>query len=311
MGFGTDPETDTLIIKFGNNSSIVVYLRDKSDLKSLTQYDINKILEDMSLSVTQTDDSVKVLTIQDESGQRYLKDTSLVYRVEPATDHNVKVKSRYRGRRTVFNFNVDIGMSNYLENGSFPDGNALHRVSPWGSWSFSLDPTFRTRILGPFGIEYGFGLDYNSYKFQNPLTRLLQTSNGIAFTTDTRPILPDKSKLATWHLHAKVVPMIALGNRSSHGWRLWNRINKGFRLGAGPYFGYRIWSRTKAKYKLDGAKQKDKISSNFSLNDIRYGIRGQLGIQGMDFYFSYDLSDMFQSNSGAPELNRFQFGITF
>ena len=47
------------------------------------------------------------------------------------------------------------------------------------------------------------------------------------------------------------------------------------------------------------------------LSNVRYGIRGQIGIGGVDFFVEYDLNEMFQENQGAPELQRIQFGITF
>ena len=104
--------------------------------------------------------------------------------------------------------------------------------------------------------------------------------------------------------------MLAFGSNHRRGWRLWNNIDKGFRIGAGVYGGYRIWSRTKYVYN-DGGKKKDKNTSNLLLSDLRYGVRGQLGFRGVDFFIEYDLNEMFQENQGAPNLNRIQFGITF
>jgi len=112
------------------------------------------------------------------------------------------------------------------------------------------------------------------------------------------------------YLQGKFVPMFALGSNRHRGNRLWNRIDKGFRIGGGAYAGYRLWSRTKVKYTENGSKQKDRSTSNFYLNDFRYGVRGQIGIGGFDVFFMYDLNEMFQANSGGPVLSRYQFGIT-
>ena len=91
--YNTDPEQDTVIIKFGNNSQIILYIDGKDDLEQLTKYDINKMLEELSISVTNLNDSVKVLTIEDESGDKYLKDTTIIYssksfQVEPENYDN-------------------------------------------------------------------------------------------------------------------------------------------------------------------------------------------------------------------------------
>ena len=100
--------------------------------------------------------------------------------------------------------------------------------------------------------------------------------------------------------------MFAFGSNHRRGWRLWNNIDKGFRIGAGVYGGYRIWSRT--KYVLNDGKAKH--TSNYLLNNVRYGIRGQLGFRGIDLFVEYDLSKVFQENQGAPQLSRIQFGVT-
>ena len=318
--YNTDPERDTVIIKFGNNSEIVLYIDDKDDLEKLTNYDINKMLEELSISVTDLNDTVQVLKIEDESGARYLKDTTIVYQsqtsnhqVEPSNydrDDDYK-KSKYRYMpRSKFYFNIDIGLNNYLEDGNSPDGNALYRLSPGSSWYWGIDPTMRSHIGGAFFVEWGAGLDWNVYRFENDKTRMVKDPTGIVFYEDTRNITANKSKLSTLYLQGKIVPMLAFGSNQHRGYRLWNRIDKGFRIGIGPYAGYRLWSRTKAKYTLDGAKRKDKSQSNFFLNDFRYGVRGQIGIRGFDVFFMYDLNEMFQSNSGGPVLSRYQFGIT-
>ena len=297
----------------------------KDDLEQLTKYDINKMLEELSISVTNLNDSVKVLTIEDESGDKYLKDTTIIYssksfQVEPENydneisydddfDDYKKKKYRYMPRSKFF-FNIDIGLNNYLENGKTPDGGALHRLSPGASWYWGLDPTMRSHIAGAFFIEWGVGLDFNVYRYQDNRTRIVADDTGVMFYKDTREISAKKSKLSTMYLQGKIVPMFALGSNKHRGHRLWNNIDKGFRIGAGVYGGYRLWSRTKVKYTENGSKRKDRSTSNYYINDLRYGIRGQIGIGGFDVFFMYDLNKMFQENSGGPVLSRYQFGIT-
>lgn len=318
-GFNTNPESDTVIIKFGKNSQIVLYIDNKKDLEKISQYDINRMLQDLNMSITEMDDSTKVLTIEDESGSKYLKDTTIVItKVEPNSNwdddewdyEEEKRKKRYNPR-SKFYFNIDVALDNYLEEGSFPSGNALHALNPIGSWYWQFGPTFRTHIAGAFFIDLGFTAASNVYRFDNPRTRLEKTATGVEFREDTSNVAHLKSKLATWHLQVKAIPMFAFGSNNRHGWRLWNNIDKGVRFGVGPYAGYRIWSRTKYIYEDGGGKKKDKNNSNFLLNNIRYGLRGQFGFKGVDFFVEYDMNEMFQADSGAPALQRMQFGITF
>ena len=314
----TIPDKDTVILKFGNNSQIVIYVDSKEDLNNLTQYDINKILEDLNLQVNDLNDSVQVLEIKDEAGDKYLKDTAVVYQVEPATDWpessstDVKNDKRYRYYpRTRFDFVLDVGLNNYLEDGSFPAGNEPYALNPIGSWYWNLGPTFKTRIAGPVFIDMGLTFALNVLRFDDARTRLVADDTGVSFTTASGAVSYSKSKLSTWHIMAKAVPMVAFGSNHRSGWRLWNNIDKGFRIGVGPYAGYRIWSRTKYVYDDGQGKRKDKKTASHLLSNVRYGIRGQLGIRGLDLFFEYDLSETFQENQGAPQLNRMEFGITF
>ena len=319
-GFNSNPESDTVIIKFGKNSQIVLYIDNKKDLEKISQYDINRMLQDLNMSITEMDDSTQVLTIEDESGSKYLKDTTIVItKVEPNNNwddddwdndfDNEPRKKRYNPR-SKFYFNIDVALDNYLEDGKFPGGNELYALNPIGSWYWTFGPTFRTHLFGAFFIDLGMNAALNVYRFDNPRTRLNKTPTGVEFTEDMAQVAHEKSKLATWHIQAKAIPMVAFGSKSRGGWRLWNNIDKGFRIGVGPYAGYRIWSRTKYIYRDNGDKKKDKNTGNFLLNNIRYGLRGQIGIKGVDFFVEYDMNEMFQSNSGAPVLQRMQFGIT-
>lgn len=315
-GFITDPEGDTVILKFGNNSQIVVFVNSKEDLKTLTQYDINKILEELNLQVNNLSDTVQVLEIKDETGERYLKDTTLTYyqptQVEPTDNQDEDSKRRhYRYYpRSRFDFIFDIGLSNWLENGQFPIGSQPYALSPSGSWYWNLGPTYRTHLFGPVFFDMGITFANNTYRFDDARSRLIADDTGVNFVLDGNGYSYKKSKLSTWYIMGKAVPMFAFGSNSRRGWRLWNNIDKGFRIGAGMYGGYRVWSRTKYVYN-DGDKKKDKATSNHLLSNVRYGIRGQVGFKGIDLFFEYDLNEMFQENQGAPPLNRIQFGVTF
>ena len=318
-GFNSNPEQDTVIIKFGKNSQIILYIDNTKDLEKISQYDINQMLKDLNMSVTEMADSSKVLTIEDETGNKYLKDTTIVItKIEPKDDSNnwdyrstkdSKRENHYPKSKHFFN--IDVGLDNFLENDKFPNGNALHALNPIGSWYWNLGPTYRTHLIGPLFIDLGMNAALNIHRFENAKTRLIKTPTSLAFIEDASNVTFLESKLATWHIQAKAIPMIAFGGKKRDGWRLWNNIDKGVRFGVGPYAGYRIWSRSKYIYEENGDKKKDKVNSNYLLNNVRYGVRGQFGFKEVDFFVEYDLNEMFQDNSGAPALQRIQFGITF
>ena len=319
-GFNTNPESDTIIIKFGKNSQIIIYVDNKKDLEKISRYDINQMLHDLNMGIDEMDDSTQVLTIEDPDGNRYLKDTTIIItRVEPRHEDYDWEKEWEKERTSEykihspnsrFYFNIDMGLNNFIEQGKFPSGNELYALNPIGSWYWTFGPTYRSHLVGDFFIDMGANFALNVHRFDNPKTRLNKTPTGVVFSEDATNVAHQKSKLATWHIQAKAIPMLALGSKHRDGWRLWNNLDKGFRIGVGPYIGYRIWSRTKYIYKENGDKKKDKNTSNFLLNDIRYGVRGQIGLWGADIFIEYDLNKMFQDNSGGPDLQGIRFGIT-
>ncbi len=317
----TDPEQDTIILKFGNNSHIIIYISDKEDLEELTRYDINKILADLNMEVKTQGDSVEVIEIKDEQGDRYLKDTTVViYRIKTPEENDTELyDNNYEGeknesKRTYYyyrgpDFTFDVGLNNYLENGRFPASTQPYALMPQGSWYWNLGGIYNARIAGPVFLNMGLTGAFNVYRFDNPRTRLISDDNGVRFVTDTAVNNPLKSKLADAYLMLRAVPMFVFSaKRKASGY--WHSKSPGFRIGAGMYMGYRVWSRTKFKYD-DGGKQKRLKTANYSLNDIRYGIRGQIGFRDIDLFVEYDLNDMFQTNQGAPALQRLQFGISF
>lgn len=313
----SNPEGDTVIIKFGKNSRIVLYVDNQRDLEKISQYDINKMLDDLNMSVTEMDDTTKVLTIEDESGKKYLKDTTIVItKIEPEDDYDwdnatrEKRDKKYYGRRSKFNFNIDMGLNNFIEDGKFPSGNELYALNPIGSWYWQFSPTYRNYLAGPLFVDLGLNASCNVYRFDNAATRLVKDPTGVYFTEETRAVSNLKSKMSDWYIGAKVVPLLVFNDNRHNRWRMWNNVNGGVRVGVGGYFGYRVASRTKYIYEETGDKKKDKNKSNFLLNDIRYGVRGQFGFKGIDLFVEYDLNKMFQDGSGAPDLQRIQFGIT-
>lgn len=209
-------------------------------------------------------------------------------------------------------FNIDLGMNNFLENGKNPSGEA-YEVRPWGSWYIAFKTTNDTHVGGKLHFLWGADLNIYSFKFQDDNTRLTKTDNGVLFTT------PDiagahKAKMEVIYVNISAMPMLQFGRRHGHNdWGDWDYFSVGasreggFRIGLGAYGGYRLGSKTKYVTKNNG-KDKDKDHDNFFLNNWRYGVRLQTGFGWADFFFQYDLNEVFIEGRG-PELNAFSFGV--
>lgn len=340
---------DTVVIEFGERSKMVIYAETQQDLKDLGDYDINAMIGELNANLDSTANTTEEVNIEDETGTKYLKDNNTENNIEENTgsliyygddryreedderyderlrdyrnryddddndDDYVLVKkgrSRYRG--TYGTFEVEIGVNNWLEKGSFPDqDNAAYAVKPWGSWYIGLGGIYHTQIAGPLKLKWGGNITWYNWKMEDPSVRITKTDTETTFVPDPT-IDPKKSKLAATYVNAMMVPMFEFSagrnSRRSHGFN-WTRYRqKGFRIGAGMYAGYRIDSWTRMKYSVNGDKKKDKEKGNYYLNNFRYGVRAQVGFRGMDLFFNYDLNDVFATDRG-PELQAISFGF--
>jgi hypothetical protein len=194
-----------------------------------------------------------------------------------------------------------------LSEGKFKD--TLYSVRPWGSWYIAASTIQRTRVGRNFFLEWGLGISWYNFKFENDDVMIQKTDDGIEFVADTRDVSHKKSKLTATYINASFVPVLDFGDHSRKP-RMWDGYRSSFRIGIGPYIGYRISSRSKFVYSDDGNREKEKNRDSFYLSNIRYGARLQLGFHGTDLFFNYDLNELFAENKG-PKLNAFSFGVIF
>jgi hypothetical protein len=333
---------DTVIIELNGNSKIVIITQNRADLAAIQNYDINQMIKDLN---AQLEDTVAYLVIDgNEQGKEYINDDTsddndeginldlggISIEVDPdeledfdEDDWRRRKKISYdadRVDRTSHHFNFDLGLNNWLEDGGFPDANAPYSIKPFGSWYVGLNSINRTWVGGPLFIEWGLGVSWYNWKFENTDFRAVKTDTGIDFVSD-----PNqnglKSKLTASYINAQLVPMFdfSRGRRrvtsmESSGIKIRRYSRKGIRIGLGGYIGYRLGSHTKFIYKENSNKEKDKDNGNFHLENFRYGLRGQIGWKGAEFFATYDLNEVFSSGrgpAGSPGLNAVTFGITF
>jgi hypothetical protein len=312
-------KTDTVVVELANTSRVVFTIRDRSDIPTLKAYDYQALFNDIISKLEVNDTTVvptneeSTITQDDEEQEWPSRDYDRDYR-----DNNSSYQSDFKrrnnltrrySRNTWQSFNFDLGTNNFLSDGEFPDGDQPYAVKPWGSWYLGINSVQRTRIFRKFFMEWGFGVSWYNFKFQNESIIIGKDDTGVVFTEETNPdINPRKSKLTATYLNASLVPLIDFGN-NHYKVRFWDS-NEGFRIGIGPYVGYRIGSYTKRVYNENGDKEREREHSNFYLNNLRYGARLQVGFRGTDLFFNYDLNELFAENRG-PNLNAFSFGVIF
>ncbi|HNT49893.1 MAG TPA: hypothetical protein PKK67_04855 [Cyclobacteriaceae bacterium] len=315
-GLGQTKPADTVVIKVGAGSKLILAVQDKKDLETMKQYNFQKLISDLIIKLENEDTSKHEKPADEYLKTDTVKDETILTETDPDEDWGVdwsndhKREKKY-GKRTYHSMNFDLGTNNYISKNGFPDqDNSPYTVKPWGSWYVGINSVQRTRLANKFYMEWGLGVSWYNFKFENEQIQISKDDNDVIFQPDTRDADFKKSKLTATYLNASLVPMLDFGG-NRHKPSFFDGYNSdSFRIGVGPYVGYRIASYSKQMFEENGAERKPRNHDNFYLNNLRYGLRAQIGFNDIDFFFNYDMNELFVENKG-PQLNAFSFGVTF
>lgn len=150
-------------------------------------------------------------------------------------------------------------------------------------------------------FRLGLGISFDWYNFMFDHNRLVQKANQGAifqpkFDAQRNEIALSKNKLTVSYINIPIMPHVVFSKNS--GVQM---------IGLGGYVGYRIDSWTKSIE--EKTENLHRVSSNFNLNQFRYGLRAEFAFKKMpSLFFNYDLSPLFEKNS-SPNLTGFSFGI--
>ncbi|MEQ9415627.1 MAG: hypothetical protein RIF39_17450, partial [Cyclobacteriaceae bacterium] len=309
LAFSQTTAPDSVVIKIGESSKVIFAIH-KNDLQTLKYYDFQALMNDMitklenedrsnvstppsdylinnddAPSVANDDDDDNNETYEwpedEDSNRRYGNDDDSGWVTYEGNDRSYRSNERhegrsYRGRRTTSSINFDIGTNNFLSDGEFPDSNNdLYTVKPFGSWYVGINSVQRTRLSRKFFLEWGIGVSWYNFKFENQRTIMTKDDVGVTFSTDMRDLDFKKSKLTASYVNASFVPVIDFGGNRRKPMLFDSRGANSFRIGVGPYAGYRIGSYTKQVFEENGDKERDRNHDNYFLENIRYGARLQ------------------------------------
>jgi hypothetical protein len=238
---------DTVIIELENNTRIIIYVEDAEGLKDLENYDINAMLRDLNMTIDSSDSDTRHLVIEDESGENYLSDTTIVLENKNGVsyDHDrdneiqinllnyrftgkIKDWDEYEdefddwedgpefnkstrfeeGPRSFSKFAFEFGMNNYLENGDFPDANgAPYAVRPWGSWYVALGWSRANYVTRTLFFEWGGNISWYNFKLEDDQIFIHKGIDMVEFNPLPSEYSGRKSKLTASFLNASFVPM--------------------------------------------------------------------------------------------------------
>lgn len=223
------------------------------------------------------------------------EDGTKVYEWEEDNSNN-EVHIHKKSSKFHYNFlESEVGINIY------PNDKGAPQVKPWGSWFVSLHSVGTWKPSKNFHLRSTLGVSWYNFKFDDERIIAVKNPDGLDFVNfDELPNGPEgtptKSKISASYATLTIVPTIRTNNGN-------------FRVGAGGYAGYRLGGRGKYVYDdTNGDKQKSYTKSNMYAENFRYGLRGEIGVGDVTFFFNYDLNDLFQPGLG-PEMQAMSFGL--
>ncbi|QKZ15629.1 hypothetical protein HU175_01990 [Spirosoma sp. KUDC1026] len=317
------PSADSLVIQFANRTRMVIYAPDKNGIKSLSAYDLNKIVRDMGMKLDTLPDGKTAVSLNEQEGEKYIKDTvlivtrrkgdiSVVIRDSEKVDtDSVKHKAEYQkatsnrqrsrksDRQRVSFEGLGIGLTNLVQRSSLPAyPEDSYKLKPIGSryiaLAFGSMPTIAGGKHVSLKLYYGLEVAWNNFMFEENVIPE-KTPAGIVFTPAGREL--SKSKLTVCTLGIPIVPRLTFYN--DNGRKLGH-------FGVGVYGNYRLDSYRKIKEEDGGV---DRRHSDFGLKDLRYGLIAHIGIRRTGFFVKYDLSPLFEPGQG-PDVRAISFGLS-
>jgi hypothetical protein len=321
----TNPETtlktsiptlkDSVVIEFGKAGRIVIMVESLADFEKLKGMNINQIIAELGVQENKATGEVTLVELRKKDGTvtevvRVLENGAetevrvgrmRVFVDESGADTKVKFESDAKKEDNPnfsTHFNLDLGINNFLQKGSFPTSDQPYATKGWGSWNVGLNWMGSQRLSDGLRWNFGLGFQWYNFKFENRDFQAVRGRDQIGFVERT-DITGVKSKLSASYLTAMTLLEVNLGK------------DKGLTLAAGPYIGYRLGGRSKFVFEESGraADRTEKINTGLYLENLRYGFRGEVGIgKNITFFSTYDLNELFQEGKG-PSLNPITFGI--
>lgn len=308
---------DTITVDIGTRAKVIIYAEDRNALYDLKDVDINEIIKQVTEGIDSTE---QVITYE----YRNQKSTIELERVVVAKENtweegeeSWESKQGWEddwdnewngwegngkgGTRPYVLVRFDIGLNNFMKNGSLLEegSNVPYELDLLNSRYVAIGIFSGARFggnKGSFIAQVGAEISWFNFMF-NGNDYIVKGPNGIEFRDYQTDFGQDlkRSKLVAAYVN---IPMMI-------GFELRNRLGeKVFNIGLGGFVGYKLRSYSKTKFE----KEVNREEGDFNLNNVRYGLEGQLGFGEVDMFIRYDLNTVFSSDT-SPELNAVSFGI--
>jgi hypothetical protein len=307
---------DSVVIEFGKAGRIVITVQSTEDFEKLKLMNINQIINELGVKENKETGEVTLVEIHKKDGSvkevvKYRGDWEetevkvgrmRVYVDESGPDTKVKIETDPKEKKDPdfkTDFLIDLGINNYIQDKTFPSSDQPYAAKGWGSWNVGLNWVASQRLAKGFHWNFGLGFQWYNFKFENRDFQAVRGQDQISFVERT-DVTGVKSKLSASYLSAMTLLKVNLG-----------KTEEGVSIAAGPYVGYRLGGRSKFVYEEPGSSTDriEKVNTGLYLENLRYGLRGEIGIgKDLTFFSTYDMNELFQAGKG-PALNPITFGI--
>ena len=196
---------------------------------------------------------------------------------------------------------LDLGVNGYTSNDKIelPVSLSAYDLKYPNSISFGFTQHYSQPIIGQWmRFAYGWGFDFNSYRFNNDvlLSNVGDTLRMNQLPTDNNL---SKSKLTAAYFQVPALLHFKINPHSKNA----------FNILAGVEGSALVGSKTKQVYEINGDKKKEKNRGGYDLSPLRYSYVARIGNDKVAIFGKYTPVSMFQSAQN-PSFNQFNVGIT-
>jgi hypothetical protein len=219
---------------------------------------------------------------------------------------NIKKNKDIKAKLLETRFLMAFGLNNVINDGKLSSLDDTP-YTVWNSNFFEIglnnkqSLSKRSNLLN---LVYGVSFQWNELKLYDNLYHVDIDDQTLVVT---HPEDLKKSKLR----NSSIIVPLGLefdfsGTKDVNGVKIPQR-NKSVRIGIGGYGGLRINTKQIIKYDAPRDQKKEKIVSNYNMNNLIYGLTGYLGYKDASLYVKYDLNPLFKDT----ETSNISLGVRF
>lgn len=186
------------------------------------------------------------------------------------------------------------GLNNVLLDGSI----ASLDDSPYSIWNsnyFEMGQYYKTALgkeSSLFNLTYGFALQWRELKlFDNQY----QVDNGDDTVIAVHTADLKKSKLRNTSIVVPIGFEFDFSEKKEVDGKIYPQRNENFKIGLGAFGGLRINTKQIIKYEPPRDSKKEKITGDYNMNNLIYGLQGYIGYKDYTLILKYDINPLFKN----------------